>query len=365
MLSGTIPTDTLTQQNLYQHLNSQLTNNESFVATPSTSRKRLKDIDRAKGLAIFLVVLGHLAVKAPQGNEWYDVLKYDFIYMFHMPFFVFISGFVTFYTYSPINSFKEYGKYAWEKFTSLAPAYVLLGLLILIGKLLLQNVIYVGNPPASFMDGLVQIITRPMYSCARQIWYLYVLFFLCVLLPILLKIVNQNLWILLAAALVLHFIPATEMFALNLICEYLFVFLLSGYAAAYYGNYIRIIEKYKWYFGCLFLLSFLIPWVNTNYAASKLIIGLCSIPALHSLVRTWLFKDSRMLEMLGRYTLSIYLFHLIAAGLIKGLLLKFVSLEGYAFLYASVLMFLGGLCLPIILKKYLLVRIPILDRITH
>src|SRR5689334_2199437 len=54
---------------------------------PAASKLRLTDIDRAKGLAIILVVFGHLVPHGtlPQGQEWYDVL-WVAIYRFHMPF---------------------------------------------------------------------------------------------------------------------------------------------------------------------------------------------------------------------------------------------------------------------------------------
>ena len=50
------------------------------------------DIDRAKGLAILLVVFGHLMASGyPRGNAWYDTAK-DIVYTFHMPFFMYLSG---------------------------------------------------------------------------------------------------------------------------------------------------------------------------------------------------------------------------------------------------------------------------------
>src|SRR3954466_10243865 len=61
----------------------------------SASKARLTDIDRAKGIAIILVVFGHLVPHGtlPAGQEWYDVI-WVAIYRFHMPFFMYLSGFV-------------------------------------------------------------------------------------------------------------------------------------------------------------------------------------------------------------------------------------------------------------------------------
>lgn len=47
-------------------------------------------LDFAKGIAIFLVVLGHVLEKSmQQRNE-----VYEFIYLFHMPFFFLLSGYL-------------------------------------------------------------------------------------------------------------------------------------------------------------------------------------------------------------------------------------------------------------------------------
>ena len=49
--------------------------------------ERRDDIDRAKGLAILLVVFGHLVARAdPADVAWYEPLRRA-VYAIHMPFF--------------------------------------------------------------------------------------------------------------------------------------------------------------------------------------------------------------------------------------------------------------------------------------
>jgi uncharacterized membrane protein YcfT len=51
-------------------------------------RARRLDLDRAKGIAILLVVLGHVSAgPPPAGVEWYEPFRYA-VYRFHMPFFL-------------------------------------------------------------------------------------------------------------------------------------------------------------------------------------------------------------------------------------------------------------------------------------
>ena len=58
---------------------------------PATRRQ---DIDRAKGLAILLVVFGHIVARSdPLNVNWYEPLRRA-VYAFHMPFFLYLSGIV-------------------------------------------------------------------------------------------------------------------------------------------------------------------------------------------------------------------------------------------------------------------------------
>lgn len=54
-------------------------------------RQRINYIDRMKGMAIFLVVMGHVYFFAfeQSGSVWFDVIS-----SFHMPLFMFLSGLV-------------------------------------------------------------------------------------------------------------------------------------------------------------------------------------------------------------------------------------------------------------------------------
>ena len=88
-------------------------------------RERLHDVDTAKGLAILLVVVGHISLSdPPQNAEWYIISKY-LIYKFHMPFFMYLSGVVMYYTYTPIKHLNSYCSYIGEKFFRLAPGFFL------------------------------------------------------------------------------------------------------------------------------------------------------------------------------------------------------------------------------------------------
>ena len=71
------------------------------------SKERIKSIDFCKGIAILLVVLGH-ATEHTNASLSYDWL-YKYIYSFHMPLFMFISGFVSYKNKYNWNSKQQNG----------------------------------------------------------------------------------------------------------------------------------------------------------------------------------------------------------------------------------------------------------------
>ncbi len=58
-------------------------------------KKRIDFIDVAKGIAIILVVIGHLPRDIMRENNILINFIYQWIYIFHMPLFFFLSGYLT------------------------------------------------------------------------------------------------------------------------------------------------------------------------------------------------------------------------------------------------------------------------------
>lgn len=58
-------------------------------------KERLSFIDKASGFAILLVVCGHIEFPETRHINWYRISR-QFIYEFHMPLFMCLSGYVSF-----------------------------------------------------------------------------------------------------------------------------------------------------------------------------------------------------------------------------------------------------------------------------
>ncbi len=329
-----------------------------------SNRPRLDDIDAAKGLGIVLVVFGHLVAweggNYPKGFAWYMVTD-QALYRFHMPFFMFLSGFIFFYTYNPIRTLHEYRRYAVRKSWRFLPAYLLFGVLMIAGKVIGQRYLHVVSPPGDFWRGCEEILIRPMTSHASSLWYIYALLVFQLLSPAALWLSRNRLEPLLGVALVLHFLPRTPLFCLDRVCEHAFVFVAGGYAVSHFSVWTAFVDRFRRYT----LITFIGVLVASVYShVPSYPIALLSIPALHGLCRLPRWRSSYWLLLFGKYTFVIYLMNTMVIGLEKGLLERFHLWTGLSFVIFGPLLLLNAMFVPIFLKVYVFPRIPGLDRIT-
>lgn len=336
-----------------------------------TVQDRLTDIDTAKGIAIFLVVLGHLTLKSrPDNIQWYINLEAA-IYKFHMYFFMFISGFVMYYSFPVIRSRIEYIQYLKKKFIRLIPAFLLLSLLIIAGKQILKTILFVDNVPEAFWQGVLAIIIMPTESSGRSLWYIYVLFYYYLFFSMFLINWKNDLYALLIALIFLEILYVSDLMAipryiaLNRIVFYALPFSIGLFCASIKERYETCIDRFKYFFMSIFLASFLFMLLDLNNRILELIIGSCSIPALHSLVRSSAFSTENLFQFLGKYSFVIYLLNTITIGVVKGIILKFHHWNGTSFFVIAPILLISGLFIPVLIKRYGFVRFKTIDQMTN
>jgi len=327
----------------------------------SVDRVRLLDVDRAKGLAIFLVVLGHLFInEVPTGSDWYFELN-RVIYKFHMPFFMFLAGLVMFYTLPNLSTLADCARFAKKKLFRFMSAYLLFAAVVWASKFAAARFLYVERPVSGLSD-FITVLARPRYSFCGSLWYIYVVSIYFLVIPLLLKLVKQKLELLLIFAFALYFVPSTTYFALEQVFEYMFVFLLGGYVARHLEPYYWLLDRYFWAFLLVFAGILIFAF---QMEMPKLIVGLVSLPALHSLVRWGVFKESSLLRLLGKYTFPIYLMNTLAIGLPRALIYKYGLWDNMNFLLMCLILSLSGILIPIAAQRYFISRTPVLRKIVY
>ena len=110
--------------------------------------------DNLKAVLIFLVILGHL-VRRIRTDLFFEVR--DFIYLFHMPLFIFVSGYFS-------KGFYKGGKYRWYKLINFLILFVLYVTLVQISYVIFQHDAF--NPKAYIIQS-----GAPWYLLCMFYWY--------------------------------------------------------------------------------------------------------------------------------------------------------------------------------------------------
>jgi fucose 4-O-acetylase-like acetyltransferase len=333
---------------------------------PKPPGVRRTDLDRAKGLAILFVVFGHIVARQdPASVHWYEPLRRA-IYAFHMPFFLYLSGVVVWISGSA-GDVTRWPQLVRGRARRLLLPFLLVGGLIVLGKIFAGQFLHVDNLPASLWSGFVDLIWRTARSPALSIWYLFVLFVLSIAAPLVVAADRGRPGLMVALGAVLYAVPAPAYFYADRLCHYAIFFALGLASAASGVRWLTVIDRWRGWTLCLFLMGFImIALFGQSWRSSfvMLLFGVLSMPALHALVRTPALSSSQVLLLLGRYSLMIYLFNTMFIGLAKGLLLLALSWNGDHFTLFALVLMIAGLAGPVLLKRHGLKFVPALDRLT-
>jgi fucose 4-O-acetylase-like acetyltransferase len=330
------------------------------------SARRL-DIDRAKGLGIVLVVFGHLAAKSrPLGNDWFGYAQ-TAVYQFHMPFFMYLSGYVGMLAGSVIVNQSRWHSLVMSRAQRLLVPFLGFGLALTLGKLVAAGFLHVDNAPESLTSALRGLLWNTDKSPAISVWYIGVLFVFSVITPILFWASGARLSLLLLFSLAIYWIPVPPIaFADRMVAFYVF-FILGATCASRDRQWIRFVDRaFVVIFPIfLFIVALCVLFFDDLPQSVRLLAaGLMSMPALHGLVRRAPVARSGHLLALGMFSFVIYLLNTPFIGIAKGLMLKVLPWDGYNFLIFVPLLMAAGLYGPMLMKKFVFRYFATLDKLT-
>jgi fucose 4-O-acetylase-like acetyltransferase len=329
--------------------------------------ERRDDIDRAKGLAILLVVFGHLVARAdPARVAWYEPLRRA-VYAIHMPFFLYLSGLVAVLSGMLLAPRANWPRLVKSRARRLLLPFFGLGGLIVLGKILAARGMVVDNIPAGIDSGFYDLVWRTAYSPALSIWYLFVLFVVSLGFMLLLGGQRARIPFLLGCCVVLYVLPLPPYLYLDRIGTYA-VFFGCGAGAGLLGARWDGFMDRRWpvLLAMLFCLLAEVAWFGAGWPEKILLLplGVLAMPALHGLLRCYGATSPRVFLVLGRYSFMIYLFNTIFIGLTKGILLHFCSWDGPHFLPFAMVLMTSGILGPVMLKQKVFRHVSVLDRLT-
>ena len=267
------------------------------------AEQRFTNIDRAAGIAIILVVFGHMFFPEMMQIPWY-VTSREFVYKIHMPLFLFLSGFIAFLSASKasVKSASDYCKFIGRKAKKFIPAYLFFGFLAVAIDLIFYDRTFREIAPA-----LQAMVLYPAKGSATFIWYLYVLFGFYLITPWLVSLKKNVLLVIFALSFLLTYVPLPPHFSANLFGRYLFFFIGGGLLFLYYTNLVVLLKKYGWIFLILFVVA---SFIDLN--SRPLSLQILSILFIPSILFITSFGTDKVLpsivSYIGRGSYAIYLF---------------------------------------------------------
>ena len=326
---------------------------DSAVEKPLNGRHWLSEIERLKGFTIVLVVWAH--VYDAQFADWALDLRHA-IYAFHMPLFMFFSGYI--FVYVGAHQLKgSMSRYVTKRAQRLLIPFFVMATLVIVGKLLAGRVMAVDKPVNDIAESFYNVFFNTEGSPVQFIWYLIVLFYLSVATAFLFSRLKISLAALFVASIVMHIAHVT-LFYRGIVLDFLYfnrvlmyyVFFMTGCIACLRRDiWLPLIDKF-WPVALLIFMVFEYFLFDSEWR--YLFVGAVSMVLFHGMTRR-LLDGNKFMEFLGRNAFVIYLFNVLFIGLVKGIFGKFVALPADNALIVIVLSTIVAVACPILIKNAL------------
>lgn len=318
-------------------------------------RQRLIDFDIAKAICIVLVVIGHYA---PTGMPYFHQIIHDWIYIFHMPFFMFASG----YIYIANKCDCSYSSFILKKIKRLIIPYLVTSFIIISIKLMTPLGMSIENPVSYF--SYIRMLYYP--EAGYFLWFVWALFIIFCIIP-LFKTKYTRLVLFIFAVLWHYKQPytLTEIVCIRQACKMLVWFMLGVICFDWKDQINRNfpkgrILKYTILLGSgtFIALSILLFF---GYGNNIMIMPWLGIVAIMGISK-WLSQFANKKWMNTFFVLSssnyiIYLFHTTFMGISKGIIYKIINLpnmNSLSYTCCTLIIIATGILFPIILHKFFL-----------
>lgn len=292
-------------------------------------KKRIVWIDYVKAFACFLVVLGHLLQSLQKSNIDNNLYITEFInwfiYLFHMPLFMCMSGFLYCKTKRDF-SWENYKKFEKKKIINLLIPYITFYMLFIV-----INMIFGGSVNTKRgIEDVLNIFNNPM----PPYWFLYALMSIFIIIPIIekkLKYNKKKIFILLVVLKFVSILCNSNIYLLDSFMKYAIYFYLGAFIKETIENKKQIIKNIL--ITSIYIVLSIVLYKNKEICnvkvleCIKILFAICGIYVSVNLFKS--INNSKILDTFKEYTFQIYLTHTIFAAGIRIILIK-LELTNYA-----------------------------------
>ena len=320
---------------------------------------RIITLDIAKAICIILVVIGHYI--PDNSPTWYYLLN-KAIYSFHMPLFMFASGYIYIATKKNIR----YSDFIIKKIKRLMLPYFVTSVIIITIKLLTQGNMSVDNPVTYF--SYIRMLYYP--EAGYFLWFIWALWWMFVFVPLFKS--EKSRVVLFILSIVLHFIPIElpEEFCINSFAN-MFVYFMFGilaYENTYLYNFLKTLDWKKvtaslfLFITCesLYIQNTTMYTGGGNFLIINILlpfIGIWFIIEISKVIcYIWKGINDNWLMIVSLSSYIIYLFHTTFEGLAKAIIRK-LPIDNdvwYIFVPEVIVVVSVGVIMPILLHRYVL-----------
>ena len=303
------------------------------------AKNKIEFIAAARCIGILLVVFGHSYPFDVYISPSLWKIK-DFIYTFHMPLFLFLSGYLVTHNTRPT------GSYIGRRAVRLLVPYFALSIIAFVPKVLIQR--FLNDSVELSVWYLIKTELIPRDNVWGHFWYIPVVFSLCCLGVLILKFMQKHRvagWTVLTVSYLLLFLPrATDWFALEDLRKTSFYFVL-GMVLALWDPDARVVSNRCWLltFPVAIILFRTVNTTLTNSMIACLMIGF----VLHvgTLVPSYKFNLFAAIE---KNSFTIFLLSWPAQAVVEVACNKLLH---FPVLLTMGMMFLAGITVPLICVK--------------
>lgn len=313
--------------------------------------EKLKWLSILQGWSMLLVVVGHVVLTDDMFDENYPLSSYLYclIYSFHMPLFIFISGWLL--NYTCIKKNKPYIKMIKSKTKRLLIPFYTFTIITIVIKILLSSFIKRPIDSEELINTFIFYSSNPL----KALWFIIVLFIMLLGYPIYIWMIKSKLreimMLLIAICLFFYFPDNIHIFFFNKF-KYLYFFFLAGIIVSNH----QIIERMNLFSIticsiCLFIF-FNIFNAKTNIIAISFINNISGI--LFSVCTCMYIEKFRpsFFSSFRDYTYQIYLISMFPQMALRVIYMQFDLKSFYIIMF--ILSIILGLYLPTFISKFCL-----------
>ena len=322
-------------------------------------KNRYTEVDIARGIGIFFVVLGHAIKQTGVSAVWIRILTY-IIYSFHMPLFFCLSGFVS-AKILQMNR-QERKRFAFSRARRLLIPYFTVGLIYIPVKLALSGS---AIKPFEVKDIWKLLIGQ---NPDVSLWFLYILFLIELISALLVNTYNfRSIWY-------GSFFLSVAIYWANLDIrtpKYLFFFLMgiwvrlkfedsrkAGYEDAMDGQDLLA------FLALVTDIAAIIFLYRTTITVTMMLTSLCGIYLVLWISSRLVYnidgekkepgRITRILLLLGLFSMDIYILHEPVMTAVRLVLWDRLGLQ---YILCTAVIFFCALCLPIPISKWIIRKI--------